>query len=89
MAFHFTDENFNQEALSSNLPVLVDFYADWCKNCIAMDKTTFQEPEVKDRLNAYEFIKIDATNTNDPRIKKLLERYGIKGLPAFLILKTK
>ena len=84
-----TLEEVLQNSKKSGKPVFVDFYADWCKNCIAMDKTTFQEPEVKDRLNAYEFIKIDATNTNDPRIKKLLERYGIKGLPAFLILKTK
>ena len=84
-----TLEEVLQNSKKSGKPVFVDFYADWCKNCIAMDKTTFQEPEVKDRLNAYEFIKIDATNTNDPRIRKLLERYGIKGLPAFLILKTK
>ena len=53
-----------------------------------MDKTTFQDPRVKEKLQGYEFVKIDATNTSDPEIKKLLNRYGIKGLPAFLILKA-
>ncbi|MBR2440088.1 MAG: thioredoxin family protein [Lentisphaeria bacterium] len=76
------------ESKKSGKPVFVDFYADWCKNCIAMDKTTFQEPRVKEKLQGYEFVKIDATNTSDPEIKKLLNRYGIKGLPAFLILKA-
>ena len=76
------------ESKKSGKPVFVDFYADWCKNCIAMDKTTFQDPRVKEKLQGYEFVKIDATNTSDPEIKKLLEHYGIKGLPAFLILKA-
>lgn len=74
------------ESKKSGKPVFVDFYADWCKNCIAMDKTTFQDPAVKEKLKSYEFVKIDATNTSDPNIKKLLDLYGIKGLPAFLIL---
>ena len=76
-------------AKKSGKPVFVDFYADWCKNCIAMEKTTFQEPDVKKRFEGYEFVKIDATNTNDPEIQKLLKLYDIKGLPAFLILKAK
>ena len=36
MEYKFTTQNFNAEVLESDLPVLVDFYADWCVPCKMM-----------------------------------------------------
>ncbi len=36
MEYKFTVENFEEEVLKSELPVLVDFYADWCNPCKMM-----------------------------------------------------
>lgn len=36
MEYTFTNENFNEEVLKSDIPVMVDFYADWCGPCKMM-----------------------------------------------------
>ena len=48
MELKITDANFEQEVLKSELPVLVDFYADWCGPCKMM------APIVADLAGAYE-----------------------------------
>ena len=81
MAFHFTDENFNQEALSSDIPVLVDFYADWCGPCKML------APVVEALSAEWEGkAKIGKLNVDDA--PETAEAYGIMSIPTLLYIKN-
>ncbi len=81
MAFHFTDENFNQEALSSNIPVLVDFYADWCGPCKML------APVIEALATEYEGkIKIGKLNVDDA--PNTAQNYGVMSIPTLLYIKN-
>lgn len=74
------------EARASGQPVFIDFWADWCKNCHAMDKTTFADPEVRVRLTRYKVLKFDATNYKESPAREILDQFGVMGLPTYIIL---
>ena len=48
-------------------PVLIDFWATWCKNCLTMDKTTLTDPEVEAALAGYMKIKFQAESPTNRR----------------------
>jgi len=73
-------------AAAEGRPVLIDFYASWCKNCLAMDKTTLKDPAVQSALADYVFIKYAAENPSDPLTREVLEYFGVLGLPTYVIL---
>ncbi|MFN9371099.1 MAG: thioredoxin [Planctomycetaceae bacterium] len=76
----FTDANFEQEVLKSDIPVLVDFWAPWCGPCMRLGPTI-------DAL-ATEFdgqIKIGKMNTDENQENAI--KYGINSIPALLIFK--
>jgi len=75
------------DALKTGKPVLIDFGAAWCKNCTAMDKTTFKDDVVLKALEPYVFIKYAAENPKDPDTKAVLDYYNILGLPSFIVLR--
>ena len=70
-------------------PVLLDFRAEWCKNCKAMEQTTFKDPMVVDVLKNFIFVKFDATDISDPAISSVLKQFQVSGLPAYLIVQGK
>ena len=64
-------------------PVMLDFYADWCVSCKEMEKFTFADPAVRDKLAGFTLLKADVTaNTADD--KALLARFGLYGPPGII-----
>jgi thiol:disulfide interchange protein len=68
-------------------PVFVDLWATWCKDCLAMDQTTFEDARVKAALAAgYVRAKVQAEDPDDPRVRAILDRFGAIGLPTYVVL---
>lgn len=78
-----------KKAHADGTPVFIDFWASWCKNCKAMDKTTFRDEMVKTRLKGYTFIKYIAEDPVDPNTKAVMDHFEVQGLPTFIVLRPK
>jgi len=78
-----------RKSAAEKKPILVDFRAEWCKNCKAMEQTTFKDPSVIDELKNFIFVKFDATDISDPEISSILKKFNVSGLPAYLIVQGK
>jgi len=74
------------KAYAARQPVFIDFWADWCKNCHAMDSTTLANPEMKERLERYRVIKFDASKYEESPAKEILDHFGVVGLPTYVIM---
>ncbi len=73
-----TDENFQNEVLDSNVPVLLDFYADWCGPCKML------APTIDELSKKYEG-KAKILKANIDNTPKLNEKFGIKSIPTLIL----
>jgi thioredoxin len=76
-----TDTNFEVEVLKSSVPVLVDFWAEWCGPCKAMAPTI--EVVARDYQGRARVAKLNV----DENISTA-SRYNIKGIPTLLLFKN-
>ena len=74
-----------RRAKAENKRVVIDFYATWCKNCMAMKKSVFTDPEVQKALEKVVFVEFQAEKPGDPLIAPLLKLWNVPGFPAFVI----
>ncbi|HRP27961.1 MAG TPA: protein-disulfide reductase DsbD [Burkholderiaceae bacterium] len=66
---------------SAGRPVMLDFYADWCVSCKEMERFTFADPGVRDKLAGALLLKADVT-ANNPQDRELLRRFNLFGPPG-------
>ncbi len=74
-------------ANTSHLPVIIDFYADWCESCVSMDHKVFSQPNVKKALAGFVVLRVDlsANNRND---QALLNYFNVIAPPTMLFFSS-
>lgn len=77
----FTSDNFETEVLKSSLPVVVDFYADWCGPCKMMT------PAVSAMEGMFQG-KVKIGKLNVDHAPDIAERYGVMSIPTLLFFRN-
>ena len=70
-------------AVARGRPVMLDFYADWCVSCKEMERYTFSDPQVRQRLADLVKIQADVT-ANGADHQSLLKRFRLFGPPGIV-----
>ena len=78
---HVSDDNFQADVIQSDVPVLVDFWAEWCSPC-KMIAPILEElaPDYEGRLNIAK-VDVDAN-------PKVPQQYGIRSIPTLILFKN-
>ena len=74
------DETFEQEVLKSNIPVLVDFYADWCGPCKMLSPTVDEVAQENDDIKV---VKVNVDESQNTAIK-----YQVMSIPTLVVIKN-
>ena len=78
---HTSDDSFEQEVLQSQLPVLVDYWAEWCGPCKMI------APILDEVAKEYEG-RIKVAKLNIDENQNTPPKYGIRGIPTLMLFKN-
>ena len=81
MVQNFNDSNFDQEVLHSDVPVMVDFYADWCGPCRMVS------PIVEELAGQYTG-KVKVGKLNVDESSAVARKYNVMSIPTLLFVKN-
>ena len=80
MEMRFTSENFEAEVLKSDVPVLVDFYADWCGPCKMM------APVIDEIAGEVDDVKVGKLNIDENM--EVAQKYGVMSIPTLIVFQN-
>lgn len=73
-------QNFKQEVLDCDMPVLVDFYADWCGPCKMVAPIV---EEIADQFDTIKVLKLNIDNASE-----LATQYSVMSIPTLILFKN-
>lgn len=82
MVKEINETNFEQEVLNSKIPVLVDFWAEWCGPCRMLS------PIIEELAKTYSEDQVKICKLNVDENPKIASKYGIMAIPTVIIFKN-
>lgn len=77
---HVTDTSFEEEVINAKVPVLVDYWAEWCGPCKMI------APVLEEVADAFEG-KVKVCKLDVDANKEAAQKYGIRGIPTLMVFK--